>query len=219
MWPDRKSNGETIIQRVRGKHMNIAANASVYCLDGYFGRSTYIILNPITKQVTHLVVQEDVVTFPERLVPIDLVANTTPDRIDLICTRSELRYMENFTRTEFLPSDLPDHQFDTHLMWPFLVSKIEMKAVEVESIPSGELAVRRNAKVEAPDGFVGHVDEYIVDAQGERITHLVVRTGHLWERRRVDVPVSKIDHIEKNVVYLKLDKHEIEQLPIIPAGR
>lgn len=199
--------------------MDIAANASVYCLDGYFGHSTYIILNPITKQITHLVVQEDAVASPERLVHIDLVANATPDQIDLICTRSELTLMEHFIRTEFIPSNLPDYPFDTHLMWPYLMSKIEMKAVDSESIPAGELAVRRNAGVEARDGFVGHVDEYIVDGQGKRITHLVIRTGHLWERRRVDIPVSQIDHIEEDVIYLKLDKYEIEQLPAIPTGR
>jgi sporulation protein YlmC with PRC-barrel domain len=199
--------------------MDIAANASVYCLDGYFGRSTYIILNPITKQVTHLVVQEDVITFPERLVHIDLVAKATSDRIDLICTRSELRYMEHFHRTEFLPSEVPDHRLDTHLMWPYLTANVEGQSVETESVPPGELAVRRHARVEARDGLVGQVDEYLVDAQGERITHLVIKTGHLWERRRVDIPVSEIDHIEENVVYLRLDKQEVERLPILSAGR
>lgn len=197
------------------KIMDIAANASVYCLDGYYGQVAYIILNPITKQVTHLVVEEDVLTFPQRLVPINMVANSSPSRIQLICKKSELRLMEHFIRTEFLPSNVSDYSSAMHLMWPYSISQIEMKAVELESIPSGELAVRRNAGVYARDGLVGYVDEYIVSAQGDRITHLGIRTGRRWEHKRLNIPISQIERIEKNVVYLNLSKRELEQL--LPA--
>ena len=49
-----------------------------------------------------------------------------------------------------------------------------------------------------------------------RITHLVLRKGHLWAKREVTVPVSHIERIEEDAVYLDLNKHNIETLPAVP---
>jgi hypothetical protein len=35
----------------------------------------------------------------------------------------------------------------------------------------------------------------------------------------VTIPVSQIERIEENAVYLRLDKHSIEALPAIPVRR
>jgi sporulation protein YlmC with PRC-barrel domain len=87
--------------------------------------------------------------------------------------------------------------------------------VTCEPIPLGELAVRRSARVKATDGYVGRVDEFLVDPTTRHITQLVLRERHLWGRREVIVPVSEIDRIREDVVYLKLDKQAIESLPAV----
>jgi len=92
-------------------------------------------------------------------------------------------------------------------------------AVPVEDIPYGELAIRRGAHVEAADGRIGRVDEFLVNPKNSNITHLVLREGHLWGQKDVTIPISEIDHIEEDVVYLKLDKHTIEHMPSIPIKR
>ena len=66
---------------------------------------------------------------------------------------------------------------------------------------------------------VGRVDEFLVDRETEHITHLVLREGHLWGQKDVTIPVSEIERIEEDTVYLKLDKEEIERLPSIPVRR
>jgi hypothetical protein len=38
--------------------MDIPLNAEVHCTDGVCGRSTYVIVNPVNEQVTHVVVRE-----------------------------------------------------------------------------------------------------------------------------------------------------------------
>jgi hypothetical protein len=38
--------------------MDIRVNTDVYCTDGAAGRSTFVIVNPLSRQVTHLVVKE-----------------------------------------------------------------------------------------------------------------------------------------------------------------
>jgi sporulation protein YlmC with PRC-barrel domain len=63
------------------------------------------------------------------------------------------------------------------------------------------------------------VDEFLVDPGSGQITHLALREGHLWGRRDVTIPVSAIDRIEDDIVYLKLDKAAIAALPAIPVRR
>ena len=87
-----------------------------------------------------------------------------------------------------------------------------MVFVHHEVIPAGELAVERGTRVEATDGHIGQVDEFLVNSVTDRITHLGLREGHLWGEREVTIPVSQIDRIEEGVVYLKLDERSAEAL-------
>jgi sporulation protein YlmC with PRC-barrel domain len=83
--------------------------------------------------------------------------------------------------------------------------------------PAGEVAVARGTTVEATDGTVGQVDDFVVDPATERITHLVLRKGHLWGTRDVTVPVDAISRIDELAVRLKLDKRAVGALPSVPA--
>jgi sporulation protein YlmC with PRC-barrel domain len=199
--------------------MDIPVNADVECTDGPCGRSTYVILNPTTDQLTHLVVRHQESPHAEWLVPIDQVEEATLDLIRLRCTRHDLGEMEPFIETEFVRVTVPEYVSDPYMAWPYVIPKTVTRTVEYEHIPPGELAVRRGARVEATDGHVGRVDEFLVDPSNGHITHLVLREGHLWGQKDVAIPVSEIGYTEEKTVYLKLDKHSIEQLPAIPIHR
>jgi sporulation protein YlmC with PRC-barrel domain len=193
--------------------MDIPINADVQCANGPCGRSTYVILKPTTRQVTHLVVQEQHFPYTERLVPTDWVVETTPSIIRLRCTAKELAEMEPFIETEYIPVDIPPYGV-SEALWPY-----RMAPLEHEQIPPGELALQRGAQVEATDGRVGRVDELLVEPTTGRITHLVLREGHLWGQKDVTIPAAQIDRIEEDTVYLKLDKQDVGALPTTPARR
>jgi hypothetical protein len=84
-------------------------------------------------------------------------------------------------------------------------------------IPPSEVALHRGARVKATDGYVGQVDEFLVDPISEQITHLVLCEEHMWGRKDVGIPISLVKHVEGDTVYLKVDKHTIEALPAVPA--
>jgi sporulation protein YlmC with PRC-barrel domain len=201
--------------------MDIPVNAEVYCKDGPCGHSTYVIINPTTWQVTHLVVKEKGFPNVERLVPLEQVTETSPHLIHLGCTRNELSNMDQFIAIDFLPGSFSFIPYgpDEYMVWPYVLPQGMAIPVEHERIPPNELGVRRGARVEATDGHVGVVDEFLVDPGNGHITHLVMREGHLWGKKDVTIPVSEIDHIKENIVYLKLDKRSIEALPGIPVKR
>jgi hypothetical protein len=206
--------------------MDIPLNVQVQCADGLCGRSTYVIVNPVTQRVTHIVVEGQRFPHTEHLVPLELVIESTPTSIRLRCAKDELMALEPFIEIEFVQAD-PSYMGDAYememgegyLMWPYALPDAGVIPEEHERIPPGELAVRRGARVEATDGHVGRVDEFLVDPESEHITHLILREGHLWGQKDVTIPVSQIGRIDEDTVHLKLGREQIEALPTIPVRR
>jgi hypothetical protein len=197
--------------------MDVPMDAKVELLDGEGGHTTRVLLNPISKKITHLIVREPGLLGTEREVPIELVLQTTPERVQLRLTGEELAGLPPLEETRYITPSEPFGPYPAGtLLWPFF--PVGQVAVTYESIPPGELAVRRGQRVEAADGQVGRVDEFLVDPVSERITHLRMREGHLWRKREVTIPVDQIDQVDFDTVYLKLSKHQVEQLPRVPAG-
>jgi sporulation protein YlmC with PRC-barrel domain len=199
--------------------MDISPNAKVSCSDGPCGQSTRVILKPTTQAITHLVVRNESFPETEYLVSIDQVAESTPDKIRLNCSCKELSKMPIYNQVEFVPSSLPGFGGSPYMMWPYYSPIASLPDLENKSIPAGELVIRRGAHVEATDGHVGRVDEFLIDQGNDQITHLVMREGHLWGQKDVTIPVGQIDHYQDNTVYLKLKKEDIEKLPGIPIQR
>jgi sporulation protein YlmC with PRC-barrel domain len=201
--------------------MEFPLNADVHCTDGRCGRSTHIVLNPATEQISHIVVKERQPSRTERLVPTMLVDRTASELILLNCSKEEFAKLEPFNQTEFVYGDLPHHATDPSLtlLWPYAVPAKRVVDEKMRPIPPGQLAVRRGARVRATDGRVGRVDEFIVEPESGNITHLCLREGQLWGDRVVSIPVSEIDHMEEKVVHLKVDKKSIEAMPSIPVQR
>lgn len=208
--------------------MEIALQAQVECTDGVCGRTAYVLINPVVEQVTHLVVRENAFPYTEYIVPVDLVTETITDTLQLRCSKADLEKMDPFVQTTFVEDKAPyfnqgfngAYGMGNYYYWPYVSSGSPMYvAVEHQQIPPGELAVRRGTRVEATDGYVGKVDEFVVNPENGHITHLVMREGHLWGQKDVIIPLSAMGETREDTVFLKLDKHQIESLPTFPLQR
>ena len=155
------------------------------------------------------------------LVPAVLVSKTATEVILLGCTLAEFVALEPFNQTEFVYGDLPHHATDPSLtmLWPFVVPAKRVVGDKIRPIPPGELAVRRGARVEATDGRVGRVDEFVIDPDTGDITHLCLREGRLLGDKGVCVPVTDIDRIQEKVVHLKVDKETVASRLSFPVKR
>jgi sporulation protein YlmC with PRC-barrel domain len=213
---------------------NIPLNVEVICNDGKCGKSSHVIINPLNQVITHIVVQnEDFADSSQRLVPVDQILATSHKSIQLRCAIADLAAMEKFTETHYINSDAAEYssfglpaehifdEIDLYSMWPYVYAEnsIYSLPIEDERIPPGEIAVRRGADVEATDGHVGRVDEFVVDPRDGHITHLVLREGHLWNKKELTLPLSAIERMDEYAVYLKLDKTKVKSLPAIPVRR
>jgi sporulation protein YlmC with PRC-barrel domain len=199
--------------------MDIPLHAEVWCTDGQCGTSNSVIINPITKQITHFVVKERDFPYEQRLVPVSQIAETTSDTIKLNCDFNVFINTPKFIKDEFIIPDASGYEDIPQTMLLPYALMLGTITIEHENIPANELAVHRGSKVIATDGHVGQVDEFLVEPKNGHITHLILREGHLWGKKDISIPISKIDHIDKDNVYLKINKSEIEALPIYPIDR
>lgn len=208
--------------------LEIPLQAQVECSDGVCGRSVYVLINPVLDQVTHLVVKEDSSPNTEYIVPVEVVFATIAKTIQLSCSKAELEQMEPFVHTKFVQKMVPDYSayrngiygMGQYYFMPYVTPETtEQALVEHQHIPVGELAVRRGTHVHATDGHVGHVDEFVVNPENGRITHLVMREGHLWGKKDVFIPLSALGETREDTVFLKIDKQQVEALPTFPVNR
>ncbi len=196
--------------------MDIALNAHVDCVDGRVGRVENIILNPHTERVTYVVVRGNDLANTERLVPERLIKEASHNRVLLSVKKEKFETMKNFIQEEYIPPDIMLYMAEKtgwHTGTPAAVF------VEKEAIPAGGVALHKGAKVLASDGHIGRVDEFLVENKGGRITHLILREGHLWGKKDVAIPVKEIDHYKEGEVYLKIDRARVEALPVVDVRK
>ena len=202
-------------------HRKFPLNAEIHGTDGHFGRSTHLVVNPANEMVTHIVVSGRKASQQNLMVPTRYVKESTPELILLSLTREEIMALEPFHKKYFSKRQIHRYGSDPRmvLLWPYVLPETKIITDQYTAVPPGALAVRRGARVKATDAFVGQVNEFIVNPETSYISHMVLREGLPWDRKYITIAVTEIDHIDEKVVYLKLNKKEVKQLPAIPVRR
>ena len=77
------------------------------------------------------------------------------------------------------------------LSWPYFGGNVS-PPVTFDTVPLGEVAVRRGEQVHATDGPIGHVQGLVIDAGTHHVTHVLLQEGHLWGRKEVAIPISAV---------------------------
>ncbi|NUP49254.1 MAG: hypothetical protein HOW97_18400 [Catenulispora sp.] len=201
--------------------------AEVRCAGRECGAVAFVVVDPVARRLTHLVVQPDPPGV-SRLVPVKL-AQLRPGRIDLTCTPAELDALEPAVQEHFLSDSQNDwgYRSDQVLAWPFFglapggtgITAMEPPmAPEPEPeyrLPPGDVPVRRGEPVRAADGPIGKVRGLGVDRADGRVTHVLLDEGHLWGRKLVGIPIAAVRGVDEDGVEVRLTKDEIRDLPPI----
>jgi hypothetical protein len=69
--------------------------------------------------------------------------------------------------------------------------------------------------LQASDGLLGHVCDFMMDDQSWGISQLVIKTGHRLSGKEVQIPASAVDRIsyEESTVFVNLTREAVEQSP------
>jgi hypothetical protein len=67
--------------------------------------------------------------------------------------------------------------------------------------------------IKASDGMSGHVCDFMIDARSWAIVQLVVKTGHRFSGKKVEIPTSKVERIsyEESTVFVSLSVEAVER--------
>lgn len=186
-----------------------AIGGSASCSDGVCGVVRRIIIDPNNRTVTHLVIEPKHRLQPGRLVPVDLV-DTTTGEIRLHCTIAEFDHLEPAEETELVEG--PGLGISAIPGGPPLGIPGPVPVVVQDTIPVGETEVCPGDPVHALDGEIGQVQGFLVHPDDRRMTHVLLREGHLWGRKKVAIPISAVTGAEAGI-RLNLTKKQVEDLP------
>ena len=168
------------------------------CADGTCGTVKRVVVDPVARPVTHLVVKPRLVNVTDRLVPLDLVVEGTPDTIRLRCSIAEFERLDPAVETEFMPNtvEFPGYAFDQVYTQPrYSLSA----AMSTQRVP--KTATR--------------------DTASHHVTHVLLQEGHLWGRKQVAIPISAVTDVSEGT-RLNLTRQQVGDLPPVdiehPAG-
>ena len=194
--------------------------AEVSCSDGACGKLSRVVVDPVAQAVTHLIVEPRRGHELARLVPVGL-ADSAAGEIRLNCTSAEFDVLDPAEETQFIAAyeDVPNYRPTDTVFWPHYGYRGARGSLATsDTIPPGEVEVKRGEHVNASDGHIGQVDGLVIDPDSHRVTHVVLQEGHLWGRKDVAIPVSTVtrvaDHIE-----VSLSKQQVQDLPAIDIDR
>jgi sporulation protein YlmC with PRC-barrel domain len=202
--------------------------ADVSCTDGPCGAVARIIVDPVARAVTHLVVE------PKhkhgRLVPLGLVettsglVETTSGGIRLNCTRAEFEALDPAEETDFLPaSGWPGSEgygSEQVLSWRYYGLTVGTgpgqghaeRGVTYDSVPLDEVEVSHGDRVHATDGEIGQVEGLVIDPGSHGVTHVLLQEGHLWGQKEVAIPISAVTRVDIGI-RVNLTKQQVGDLP------
>ncbi len=206
--------------------------AKVNCRSGQCGTLTRVIIDPVRRTLTDLVVEPRDGSLG-RLVPLHLVESSTPEQIDLGCTLQEFDQLLPSQDTDYFPTD--DYYGSYYngyargygygrgsaSFWPYYGYGgfgygwgWGPQNISYEAIPRGDVTIRRGDPVQATDGDVGRIAGLVIGNPAGEVTHVLLQEGHLWGKKDVAIPIRSVKRVS-GVVEVALSKHDLGELPEI----
>ena len=200
--------------------VTLVIGSDAVCGDGYRGEVLAVVIDPAARTVTHLAVEPKGRTGLARLVPFALV-DAAPGAVRLRCTEAEFKDLG--AAEETLAEFVLGYEAPVQLLPPGwrgadsppvdggTIPRIQEKET-IDVIPPGEVEERRGDQVRAADGDIGHLHAVRVDPDSGRLTHLLVREGHVWTRKDAAVPVDAVASFDGGI-RLSLTSRQVRDLP------
>jgi uncharacterized protein YrrD len=213
--------------------MQIKDNALVVSSDGeHVGHIRRVVIDPRNDQIRDLVVRKGKLFTEDRVVPIELVTDTTGEQVRLNITAAVAAKLEPFEETYYVAADgngakLPPVALAPAYYWyPPMVGYEPTSSVGTvppellgyelrreRHIPANTVALKEGAEVKSRDDHhLGKVEQVITAPSSQQATHIVVSDGVLNKSHKV-LPLDWVATIAENVVTLAVSQAVIDRLP------
>lgn len=204
--------------------MQFKQGSPVYTADGQdVGRVDRVVLNPKTKEVTHIVVRKGFLFLEDKIVPLSLIASSTEEGVSLRPNAGNLDALPPFEETHYVSADEAEAReagyaadMAAPLYWyPPMGGWLGYSEYSYgypppypteaqQNIPPDTVALREGALVITADGQqVGTVERVFTDSQTDRATYFLMSQGLFFKERKL-IPVTWIRTINENEIHLSV---------------
>lgn len=215
--------------------MQFKENAPVYDEnDEKVGTIDRVVLDPRTKEVTHVVVREGLLFTEDKVVPVEWFNMTSEDKVTLTVAEEDVDTLPSFEETHYIPwhetnvrQMVPQGYAPPHYWYPpagvdwwgyrgyrthFGFQEPPYAQYIERQIPEGTVALQEGADVISADNeHVGDVEQVLADADNEHATHFVISQGLIFKDKKL-VPTAWIDTMREDRVYLGVDSDFLDNL-------
>jgi sporulation protein YlmC with PRC-barrel domain len=217
--------------------MQFQKNAEVITANGEsIGQIDRVVVNPENNVVTHLVVHKGTLFNPQdKLVPVELVTETSPEQIVLHYEAGDLESFPPFEEERIVDFDEDADRESLSEEWNVHPLIYGSPAIGVpvdpgigasgdpgvgekfnthieQNIPKGTVAMKEGAKVMTADGkHVGNVERVLTDIPEEQITHLLISKGMFAKTTKL-IPIDWVERVNEDEVNLAVNKVSVDKL-------
>jgi uncharacterized protein YrrD len=219
----------------KSRGLQIEEGTDVLAADGQkVGEVDRVVLDPISKEVTHLVIEKGFLLKTEKVIPISVVGPATDETVTSWQQSDEIDAFPDLVEEEYVAATRKDDlemrervpagpARPLYPYPPFVLPgevsgrgmfRVPDYVMHVEqNIPDGTVALEAGAHVVSSDGdTLGDIERILVDPETEYATHLVISEGFLEKTRKL-VPTSWIGRLGEDTVELTLEADVIHELP------
>jgi uncharacterized protein YrrD len=209
--------------------MQFNQNANLVTVDGKLaGHVDRVVINPGTKEITHVIMRRGLLQKKDKVVPIGVVTTEPAGQLCVHLKDDELDFLPDFVEERYIMlEDSRDRSGPSAILqtpqFPGGVSGVAnfgpafAKETHV-NIPDQAVALREGAKViSLDDKEVGHVVQMLTNPTGDQVTHFLVARGMLVKEHRL-IPTTWVDRLTDDAVYLAIDSGTMDRLPVVEAA-
>lgn len=205
--------------------MKLEMNAKVLTSQNeQIGELDRVVIDPQTKEVSHLVVRKGMIFTEDKVVPMNMVAAVKGEQVILREHAGDLQGLPKFEVEHHIPVDReegsrildagvgvpPYYLYPPYGIPPYAAMR---PTKTIQNIPEGTIALQEGAQVIGMDGEdVGQLKEVLTSTTTGWATHFIVSRG-LLDREEKLIPSTWVSGIREDEVMLYVNADLIEALP------
>ena len=213
--------------------LELKEGTSVFTQSGEeVGKINRFVLDPVTNEVTHIVVQKGWLLSEDKVVPIGMIDAATEERVELNQKIGDLDQLPPFEETHFVELTDTDNRPTSSFMYRYAPAYYwyppsgyigypafgpgyyGWPPVETtRNIPADTIPLKEGADVISADGkHVGDIERLFVNAESNKATHFLISQGLLFKEQKL-IPAHWVKSVEENKVNLAVPSRILERLP------
>jgi len=213
--------------------LELKEGTSVFTQSGEeVGKINRFVLDPVTNEVTHIVVQKGWLLSEDKVVPIGMIDAATEERVELNQKIGDLDQLPPFEETHFVelmdtdnrPTSSSMYRYAPAYYWyppsgyigypAFGPGYYGWPPIETtRNIPADTIPLKEGADVISADGkHVGDIERLFVNAESNKATHFLISKGLLFKEQKL-IPAHWVKSVEENKVNLAVPSRILERLP------